>query len=391
VWWQVNGDCQRGKSTVEAVFAAIVCYIHRSEAVLDRCYTLLGTGMVPWAASLVHKMGATLTQAGTPPVLRRASTPPLTTPASAARSEADDDTLFGNLFDEADPEHDEEAAELARERSVADNQAYGEGWEDALEAARAARLKVCSISERESERIDQVVADGGLIVFARTKAQMNKTIDAVLRAHAVSFLARLVPPAHFVILDEADRMRGAGAEPGDRGVVLIYERQLAVLLGSAPLAELQGVKTSGHYLTTSLPKAVLVADVSATNQLCFLAYLMRAGSVPHRELLDILAFKDGGDTYKGLADCVPFACPSGASTLVPLRPVDKHLNDDVLAWYDTVLNTRHACGLVIASRAVTAANNMVRPLACDLLRGACCTLTHHFIPRTTTSWLPWRR
>ena len=53
---QVNGDVQRGKSTMEAFQALIVKRINDSERVRDKCFSVLGTQLLPWAEDLSNKI-----------------------------------------------------------------------------------------------------------------------------------------------------------------------------------------------------------------------------------------------------------------------------------------------------------------------------------------------
>ena len=54
---QVNGDVQRGKSTIEAFQALTVKRINDSPDCRDKCFTVLGTQLLPWAADVTNKMG----------------------------------------------------------------------------------------------------------------------------------------------------------------------------------------------------------------------------------------------------------------------------------------------------------------------------------------------
>ena len=54
---QINGDVQRGKSTVEAFIALVTWLISNSTLCLDNACTVLGTQMSAWARNLSQSMG----------------------------------------------------------------------------------------------------------------------------------------------------------------------------------------------------------------------------------------------------------------------------------------------------------------------------------------------
>lgn len=53
---QVNGDVQRGKSTIEAFQSLIVKLVNDDKTVRDRCFSVLGTQLLPWAHDLARKV-----------------------------------------------------------------------------------------------------------------------------------------------------------------------------------------------------------------------------------------------------------------------------------------------------------------------------------------------
>lgn len=61
----VNGDIQRGKSTVEALYAAIIFEVHRSNLVADKCCTMIATQLQSWAMALKDTVNSKAVRANT--------------------------------------------------------------------------------------------------------------------------------------------------------------------------------------------------------------------------------------------------------------------------------------------------------------------------------------
>jgi len=170
---QINGDVQRGKSTVEAFTAYTVKLINDSPACRDRCFSVLGTHMVPWATDVKHKVEGAAAR----------SVPP---PAGAPPPE-----------DDGAGEADEEARDAA-----------------ALQRDAGSLFLVTHISGRSAahaELLSATLDQGGCVVFSRSKANMRDVARLVFDHTRAQQAANQAVAAHFVILDEADRMRGTGA------------------------------------------------------------------------------------------------------------------------------------------------------------------------------------
>jgi hypothetical protein len=164
----VNGDVQRGKSTVEAFKALVVKRINDSDACRDKCFTVLGTHLVPWAADVANKM-------------QRAATAPV-------------------------DEDDEAELEAV----------------DALEENAERLFRVTPITavgrhaKQHDDELQRTMAEGGCIVFSRTGPRMDKVTSLVFAFTSMQHAAQLTVSAHYVILDEARRARVlvcAGAWP----------------------------------------------------------------------------------------------------------------------------------------------------------------------------------
>lgn len=122
-------------------------------------------------------------------------------------------------------------------------------------------------------------------------------------------------------------MRGS-AEEGRSAFV--YERALARLCGLE-----HGVRPP------------FVADVSATNGLCFFALLLRLGRQGD-EVLDVLSFERDTSRYVGFERCAFFR----QRLLAGLKPGDCYVNADVLAIFRDTLATDRACLLDCTARGV---------------------------------------
>ena len=312
----MNGDVQRGKSTVEAFKALVVKLINDSGACRDTCFTLLGTQMLPWAADVANKM-------------ERAAAP------AAARGGA-----------EADGGAAEDAAAVA----------LRDPW--------FLVTPICAprgTSQREHEAaLQRTMVEGGCIVFSRTRARMDKAARLVFEFTHAQHVARAPVSAHFVVLDEADRMRGTGAE-GE--YAFEYEQSLAALCG--------GIALGAGLLPAAPPprehrrmRPAMVSDVSATNGLCFFAMLARLGADGHK-VMDVLSFEDDPLGYIGFSQCEAHR----GRLLEGLSKGGLYVNDAVLDIYHEVLTTDWACLLDCTTTAVnagTAANQQARisALAC---------------------------
>jgi hypothetical protein len=330
----VNGDVQRGKSTMEAFQALIVKHVNDSAACRDRCFSVLGTQMVPWAADVANKM-------------QRAAIGP-SAAGAAAEDEAEDDEI-----DTADL-----AADVCNLFTVTSICAPAKtSWKEHLKALRA------------------TMEQGGCIVFSRTAIRMDKVTSLVFQFVNEQHAAGLSVSSHFVILDEADRMRGTGA--GEGQYLFEYEAALGELCGDAPVQRRNrkdvDVPADAPHEWFRL-RSAMVSDVSATNGLCFFAMLQRLGARTHK-VMDVLSFQDDPQNYIGYADCTPHR----SRLLEDLTRANNYMNEDVLDVYHEVLTTDWACVLDCTTTTVNCgtpgnqqvhAASVVAALAACPVRGA---------------------
>jgi hypothetical protein len=329
---QVNGDVQRGKSTMEAFQALCVKYINDSPAVRDRCFSVLGTQMVPWAADVSNKM-QNAAMGPVPP--RAAAARAAGAGAAGAGAGAAADADAGAEDAEADTHELEEAlGPLFRVTPICGPRGSKHTWDDELQ--RTAR-------------------EGGCIVFSRTRLRIDRVIALLFRLSSQQREAGLTVSAHFVILDEADKMRGTGDE---RTTGYEYEIALSELCGGVPVC---ANNRHGVALPAALPageaaarewlhlRACMVSDVSATNGLCFFALLHRLGAPGHK-LMDVISFKDDPENYVGFSRCTEF----NGGYLSALRPAEHNVNDAVLDVYAEALATDWACVLDCTTSTVNA-------------------------------------
>lgn len=302
---QVNGDVQRGKSKIEAFQALVVKYINDSQSCRDKCFTVLGTQMVPWAVDVANKM-------------ERAAMGP-----SAA-------------LEEDDPDFEPDVAELVDASSALFLVTHIKGA-----GGRAGR-------EAHAKLVERTMKEGGCIVFSRTHLKIDPLTDAMFAYTESQRGHGLTVSAHFVILDEADRMRGTGVEGSNE---FAYERALSELTGGSRVLSHSRANVAlpdGDPPERRYARACLVSDVSATNGLSFFAMLHRLGTPGHK-LLDVISFKDDPE-YVGFERCDRH----NDKVLDGLSQNNVFVNDDVVDLYQEVLSTDHACLLDCTTTRVNA-------------------------------------
>jgi hypothetical protein len=179
---QVNGDVQRGKSTVEAFIALVTWCIHTSDLCADRACTFLGTQMRAWAQS----------------------------PDSNMRRQLQ---LEDGMID------DDDDGGVARDwlgRDISCVLLTPSSEHDCLQAMRA----------------------GGLKVFFRTESQINRVAKLLRLVVSASQLLRAPQTWPVMLLDESDRMLGscnsAAVEIANGRAESKYETAINDLLGWAP-------------------------------------------------------------------------------------------------------------------------------------------------------------
>lgn len=133
---QVNGDVQRGKSTVEALQVLVVKLINDSEVVRDRCFSVLGTQLQPWADDVANKM-------------TRVAAEPLSAAEEAAAAAVEEEEAV--------------AAQGAEDGAVAQ---VGEASSHLFRVTPLMRPGVTRAAHDEELR--RTAAEGGCIVFSRT-------------------------------------------------------------------------------------------------------------------------------------------------------------------------------------------------------------------------------
>jgi hypothetical protein len=172
----VNGDVQRGKSLCEAFMVLIVKRINDSTACADKCCSVLGTVLMPWAADVTNKM----TRVGAAPALGPAPAPAGAQDAPAGAQEAGE----------------EEAAE--EQTAVTELQA------DCGALFDVAPICGTGVSRDQlNKRLRDVVSAGGCIVFSRTAGRIDKLTKLLFDITTLQSEKQEVVTAHFVILDEA--------------------------------------------------------------------------------------------------------------------------------------------------------------------------------------------
>ena len=378
----INGDPQRGKSNLEAVMVLVVYFIHKSPKVKDRCYSLLGSVMIGWAEALFSNASDLVQLQELKQAFRAAAKDPEgdgTGTGGAPKSSQDDDE---EEDDDDDDENEDEEGDNAQLEKL---------------SRFAAELVLGRKSDKAAHQrqVDAAKA-GGLLVFPRNinaLKRINEIVDQVWREARD---AKEVPPVHFVFLDEADQMRGSTARGADDNAggrsVCKYELHLHQLFG------LRRECGDGPVLRPGL-----VVDVSATNQLSFVSLLVHqrdamlaqenaaaassgaaagtaagaaagagagaaAGALAlagvsdtrlQRKLLDIISFAEEPERYTGLKQCVAFKNKVLGDKQLTASGGHGHFVDDaVVGFYEEVISTPNACGLVVTSNRVSAKSNM---------------------------------
>ena len=348
----VNGDPQRGKSNIEAVIALVVFFIHSSKKVKDQCYTLLGSVMIGWAQALFTNAKDLIER------FRDEVNDPEGVAGQPAQAQAAGDGAHTDEEDEGIPDDvDVEAEAQEAENFAADTLPF--------------ESELVLGSKADKERWLQVARAGGMLVFPRNKNALVNINELVEAAGQSALGSNAEPPVHFVILDEADQMRGTTARHSGENAkgrqLYQYEKQLRQLFGFE-----RAIGNPGEPLLCPS----LVVDVSATNQLSFLSLLMHlrdaavreelaaetesaadaasAASIrAQRKLLDIIAFEEEPDRYTGLNKCVKYKnIVMGDGQLKPSR--NHFVDNDVVDFYKDIITTANACGLIVTTNRVYA-------------------------------------
>ena len=166
----VNGDVQRGKTLVEALYGLLGHRVWLDPTIGDRPCTLLGTPMVPWARSLHGGVSRHL---------------------HAENDDGDDDS-------ESNPTAVLESEAAARR--VAEREA----------ASMMPRELIITVMGSSDAEIEHVIERGGVVIFARTCSQIERLmrVTVALAARQRSLHHPVSMPT--LVLDEADRMLGTG-------------------------------------------------------------------------------------------------------------------------------------------------------------------------------------
>ena len=269
--WHINGDIQRGKSTCIMLIIFCVNFIDQYEKISDRCFSVVGSAMCPWVGDLKRKaMGLAQQELEV-------------NDDCESDAEATEVGAPGGIYDD---DTDDE--------SIANSLANEIIWDDAEDVFNAqpvefdeedfqrSRIPLSAIKMLSGSKNDdlkrEVFENGGAVFFARTIAQMNRLRGLINGYQMQQRDDGVVVSHHVVILDEADAMRGAGAN-SETAQVAQYERALQQLLGLWQCAR-------GRHL-----RCPLSVDVSATNALPFFSMLNRLGGNYNTMPLDLQSFK----------------------------------------------------------------------------------------------------
>jgi hypothetical protein len=242
----INGDVQRGKSTVELFQAVIVHWINANFR--DNCCMVLVTTLVPWAANLLRTIRAEL----------------------AARGSAGGDGASGSGAGSgsAGADNEEALADMTLEATIASQ----------LQAETNIPVTgVTHLGPNREQIMQDVIVSGGLLLAARTK-QLAKVADII---STVNRLRGGVPVVPVFVADEADTALGCGlpldASPAaGRSVTREYERDIARLSGAQ-------VGAAAEFLF----RTPIVSYVSATNQLSVFKELRDDST----SVVDLISFK----------------------------------------------------------------------------------------------------
>lgn len=294
----INGDMQRGKSTVEALMAAIVQTVNNSPACADRCCTFLVTQLQAWADALK-------------------------------------DTVETKAGDDDDHEHEHAYRAGSDDDEDDDDEALAPGAESVDHSWLCGLRIFCMYGAGRGvkEKAKVILRQGGTCMGFRTHAQwenMGKAIAELNNQLNVDDV-RTVP---ILLLDEGDKMMGNDG--------YLHAQMMNRFCGFDP----------GYY---SSNKPALISCVSATNVGPFYWFLNRVHQRAARgnslmfKFFDVVSFC-GADEHTYRERSVS-ALPSGDFTEPP-RPSENYVTDQIVELWRKFLATPYACFLDTASSRV---------------------------------------
>ena len=297
----VCGDFQRGKSTVEALYAIINHAIHQSPEVGDMCCTLLVTQLRAWALALQDTVE---NKTSRPASVRPSSMEPDARPprrAAAAAAAAAVEEMDDSETEVEEEEEEEEDAELVDE-------AHGIALTDLPD------LPICRAGAGNSHaEVKKVLQQGGAAVLFRTSAQHENHSNMIAEIND-SRGSNEKGYVYTLVIDESDKFFGDGGA--------MHSKTLLHMCGFDGRPQPN--------------KPVLVACVSATNcgPLYYFArrmHVMNQGMLRAR-LADIVAFQPpAANTYKS---AVQPALQEGTPMEIPKVQAEYVTDEIVDQWWD---------------------------------------------------------
>lgn len=310
---QVNGDPQRGKSSVEALISCICFYLNATPRCKDRSCALLCTPMIAWAKNL--------------------------------HTSVERQSLLTN-----------EDVALQEQQEL--NQMLGQEQQEEL-----LKIPITFYAPRSGgddlSTVVKALWAGGTLIFARTGPQIKKMAE-LLRADINHPIAER-PVWPIMVKDESDRMLGKCSELSDPSHANVYERAMNDLLG---LVVERGAGRGGA-MPAQRVRPALVLAISATNALYFAWTMLRAGETrregrteaergrPLFRVLDVITFKrdDHAVGYFGFDKFKKFGyredehgnqVSAGTFLTSPLVKQDWYVNEQLVQLYEEALRTPRA-------------------------------------------------